>query len=94
MVSEWPRDDTFTPSTSPSHPPTCTLPCSSLEWLQKYSIDGKRYGTAITTHFIVQFLIALGLNLYQVLAPYAYSQLSGYIPPINKSVTSSVYDVC
>ena len=35
--------------------------------------------------------IAKGLNLYQVLAPNAYSYVKGYVSTINKNVKSKIY---
>jgi hypothetical protein len=74
IVSEWPTDDTFTPPTSPSHPPHHTLTCTSTDWLNQFGLN------------------KLGLNLYDVLAPYAYSQISEYVTLIDRSATSAVYD--
>ena len=42
-------------------------------------------------HRLFYVYLARGLNLYQVLAPNAYSYVKGYVSTINKDVKSKVY---
>lgn len=75
VVSQWPRDDTFAPSSSSAHLQPYSLSCSSEQWLRRYGID------------------SLGLDLYEFLAPDAYSRLSEYVALIDKTTFSTVYDI-
>ena len=38
------------------------------------------------------FLVAKGLNMYQVLAPNAYSYVDAYVSSVNKNIHSLVYE--
>ena len=45
---------------------------------------------ACTNYFF--FLVAKGLNMYQVLAPNAYSYVDAYVSSVNKNIHSLVYE--
>lgn len=45
---DWPKDDTFTPPTSPIHSSTHHLRCSSQDWVDKFGIDSESRNTNYT----------------------------------------------